>query len=115
MDLFTLTQAGDLLFQGQMIGGQNGIEINFSNGDVIDKSDSNIVCANFVDGKLKDGTNDSIHWTGRQLFDSQGASVLTWDGDVELAPGRGLIIRSPNGTRYRWTPDDNGNVISVAV
>lgn len=115
MDLFTLTQNGDLIFVGKIIGGSNGIEINFANGDVIDKSDSNIVAANFVDGKLRDGTNDSIHWTGRLLSDSQGQPVMTWDGDVELAQGRGLVIPSPNGTKFRITPDDNGNLISVAV
>jgi len=115
MDLFTLTQSGDLVFVGKIIGGQNGIEINFANGDVVDKSDSNVVCANFVDGKLKDGTNDSIHWTGRLLSDSQGNPVLTWDGDPQLAPGRGFLIPSPNGTLFRCTVDNNGNWINEAV
>ena len=45
------------------------------------------------------------------------ASKLEVDGgDIEIDDSdRGLILRSPNGTRYRVRVDDSGNLTTTAV
>ena len=45
------------------------------------------------------------------------ASKLEVDsGDIEIDDSdRGLILRSPNGTRYRVQVDDSGNLTTTAV
>lgn len=94
--------------------GGNSISIDFSDGDVIANIAGGRV-ASFVELVLTDGTRDSIFFGARKLCDAQGNDVLYWDGDVRLAPGRAVVIPSPNGTLFRCTVDNNGNWINVAL
>lgn len=113
------TLVGNIVFLGdagqQIVGdGENAISLNFSNGALTANIAGGIV-ANFVELVLTDGSRQSVLFGARQLADSQGNIVMTWDGDVQLVPGRAIRMVSPNGTLYRITVDDNGNVLSVAV
>lgn len=45
-----------------------------------------------------------------------GAALLTTDGDLEVTdPTKGVILRSPNGTRYRLTVADDGTLGTEAA
>lgn len=43
---------------------------------------------------------------------SGGAFVSTTSGDIEITDSsKGIILRSPNGTRWRMTVNDSGNAV----
>jgi hypothetical protein len=43
-------------------------------------------------------------------------ALVNADGELEnLVNGKGIILRSPNGTRYRITVDNSGNLITAAA
>ena len=45
------------------------------------------------------------------------SSILTlYGGDMELdEASRGIILKSPNGTRYKLTVDNGGSLVVTAV
>jgi hypothetical protein len=47
---------------------------------------------------------------------NSNAHTLDWDGNAWYAgyvEGTALILPSPNGTRWRITVDDSGNLVTV--
>ena len=57
--------------------------------------------------------NDVIEFVS---YKTVGLSSPEFDMDIEVtAPSKGLILTSPNGTRYRLTVDNSGNLSTSAV
>ena len=57
--------------------------------------------------------NDVIEFIS---YKTVGLSSPEFDMDIEVtAPSKGLILTSPNGTRYRLTVDNSGNLSTSAV
>lgn len=50
---------------------------------------------------------------GNGVFNSNGN--ITRSNALEVTKDGGLILKSPNGTRYKITVDDSGNIITTAV
>lgn len=116
---YNINSSGNIVLTGedkQQIQGDGGnaIILNFSNGRLIANIAGGKV-ADFVELVLTDGSQPSILFGARSLNDSQGAPVLSWDGDVQLAPGKAIRIPASNGTIYRVSVDNDGNLISVAM
>lgn len=60
------------------------------------------------------GTNGN--WNFGTSFVATPASTVTVSGDAEvIGSANGVILESPNGTRYRITVDDSGNLSTTAV
>jgi hypothetical protein len=52
--------------------------------------------------------------TSTQVIDADGYAVFT--GDVEISTAvNGVILKSPNGTRYRITVDNTGNLVTASI
>jgi hypothetical protein len=52
----------------------------------------------------------------RWMSNSIELAFLNMDGEFEnTVNGKGIILRSPNGTRYRITVDNSGNLITAAA
>jgi hypothetical protein len=60
------------------------------------------------------GTNGK--WNFGSSFVATPASTVTVSGDAEVVgSANGVILESPNGTRYRITVDDSGNLTTTAL
>lgn len=60
------------------------------------------------------GTNGK--WNFGDSFVAQPASTVTVSGDAEVVGNaNGVILESPNGTRYRIKVDDSGNLTTTAL
>lgn len=63
---------------------------------------------------------NSIHYYGGSFTSTYGiglyASSIVSAGDIEITnSSKGLILKSPNGTRYRVTVDNSGNLVTTAL
>ena len=75
-----------------------------------------------VQGKynIEDTENKYAHIVGNGTAYSKlsNAHTLDWDGNAWFAgsvEGTAMIIKSPNGTRFQITVDDNGNLTATAI
>lgn len=60
------------------------------------------------------GTNGN--WNIGGSYTATPASTMTVNGDTEVVgSANGVILESPNGTRYRITVDDSGNLTTTAL
>jgi len=56
------------------------------------------------------------NWNISDTFSATPPSKLSVKGDVEVTESaNGVILKSPNGTRYRITVDDSGNLTTTAL
>ena len=53
--------------------------------------------------------------TGAGGFNISGVSTITSDINVGVSTAAGLVLKSPNGTKYRVIVADNGTISSVAL
>lgn len=77
-------------------------------------SNDNLVFRNtsFATERLRINKDGDITATGSATF----AGTVTSDNHIESAgAGVGYLMKSPNGTRYRLTVDDSGNLVTTAV
>lgn len=57
-------------------------------------------------------TSSGGQWVG----DDASASAQQFQGDIELMdPSKGVILRSPNGTRWRVTVDNSGTLVRTSL
>jgi hypothetical protein len=60
------------------------------------------------------GTNGN--WNIGTSYTATPASTMTVNGDTEVVgSANGVILESPNGTRYRITVDDSGNLTTTSL
>jgi hypothetical protein len=53
---------------------------------------------------------------GQWVGDDPGAIAQQFNGDIEITEiGRGVILRSPNGTRWRVTVDNSGTLVRTSL
>lgn len=76
--------------------------------------------AQHVQGKHNIGYSDYAHIVGNGEDDSHrsNAHTLDWDGNAWYAgtvEGTAMILKSPNGTRYKVTVNDSGNLTATAL
>lgn len=100
---------GNALNPANLVNGvvknSNGLPINLiSNLDIVTSLD-----ADTLDGL------DSTQFLRSDVNDTMNAT-LTVTGDVDLSTaGNGIILTSPNGTRYKLTVDNDGRLVTTPV
>ncbi len=76
-----------------------------------------------VFGSPSNSAQAGIYYTGTSSDElqfrnsgNQTKMSLTSEGNLELLTGgKGVVLKSPNGTRYRLSVDDSGNLVTTAV
>lgn len=75
-----------------------------------------------LNGKLDARNNFAPQGTAGQVLVSKGADAppdfgpFVTSDDIEITnPLKGLILKSPNGTRWRVTIDNAGNLVRTAI
>ena len=110
------TESGSIRNQvGPDGGGDPGITTGYYPTSII-KSYFNVGQSSFVWKMYESGTS-AVETAMRVAVKNSSASRLTlYGGDVELdEASSGVILKSPNGTRYKLTVDNAGSLAVTAV
>ena len=116
------------------LGASNDLQIthNGSHSYILDRGDGNLILqstgagVHIIDentskpmGKFSTGGSSSLWWAGasgdgRKIETTETGVTVTGDIDLSTA-STGVILTSPNGTRYKLTVDNSGNLTTTAV
>lgn len=101
---------------GQEYNAQNGLTYLWDGEKWSSRSAYNIDNNVYVQ---TDGGNSAIFTNATQVGvnTTSPASALDVEGDIEVSgsSANGVILRSPNGTRYRLSVSDGGSISASAV
>jgi len=90
--------------------GTGDLLVYFDNEFKVIKNGSSEVCIEAT----ADGSVDLYHDSSKKFETTSSGALVT--GDLEIANSSdGIILESPNGTRYRVTVDNSGNLSTAAL
>jgi len=110
------TEVGSIRHQtGPDGGGDPGITTGYYVSDTV-KSYFNVSQSMFV-WKMYESSTSAIETAMIVAVKNSSASRLTlYDGDIEIdEAGDGIILKSPNGTKYKVTVANGGSLVVTAV
>lgn len=108
--LYTLTTAGPSMnikgyFGGIIITGKDRVEIQ--------TSDNGLIMIIGLNNELQ--TLKKINMTNNEIYDVSKITIRSAGTDyINLAPAKGLVVKTPDGTKdFRISVDNAGNIIST--